>query len=63
MEGGLRDQSVGGRETEDPGDACGDAEEEDVPVETRGFTEGKLGALGDEGGDVVVWGRCFSYEY
>ena len=60
VEGGLWNQSVGRRETEDPGNAGGDAEEKDVPVETRGFAEGEFGALSDEGGDIVVWGGFVS---
>jgi len=62
VEGGLRNQPVGGRETEDPGDAGGDAEEEDIPVKTRGLAEGEFSALSNEGGDVVVWGRFVSNE-
>lgn len=62
MEGGLWDESVGGGEAEDAGDAGGDAKEKNVPVETGGFAERKFGTLGNEGGDVVVWGRFVSPE-
>ncbi len=44
VEGGLGDEAVGE----------GEAEEEEVPVEAGGFAEGEVGALGYEGGDVVV---------
>ena len=54
VEGGLRDEAVGEGDAEKAGDACGEAKEEDVPVETGGFAEGEFGALGDEGGDFLV---------
>lgn len=53
VEGGLGDEAVGEGEAEEAGDARGEAEEEDVPVEAGGLAEGEFGALGDEGGD---WG-------
>lgn len=54
MEGGLGDEAVWGGDADEAGDAGCDAEEEDVPVEACGFLEGEFGALGDEGGDIVV---------
>lgn len=50
MEGRLGDEAVGEGEPEDSGYARGEAEQEDIPVETGGFAERELGALGDEGG-------------
>ena len=47
----LGDEAVGEGNPEEAGDASGEAEEENVPVETGGFAEGKFGALGDEGRD------------
>lgn len=48
VEGGLRDEAVGEGDPEQAGDASGETEEEDVPVEACRFAEGELGALGDE---------------
>lgn len=52
VEGGLGDEAVGEGQAQDAGDAGGEAEEEEVPVEAGGFSEGELGALGDEGRDL-----------
>lgn len=49
VEGGLGDESVGEGEAKNAGDAGGDAEEEEVPVETGGFAEWEFAALSDEG--------------
>jgi hypothetical protein len=46
MEGCLWDEAVGEGDSEEAGDTCGEAEEEEVPVEAGGFTEGKFCALG-----------------
>src|SRR5689334_12627259 len=54
MEGRLRDESVWERQAQEAGDARGQAEEEEVPVKARGFSEGEFGALGNQGRDVVV---------
>ena len=48
MEGGLRDESIGKGDAEQTGNASSDTKEEDVPVETSRFTEGKFSALGDK---------------
>lgn len=48
VEGGLRDEAVGEGQAEEAGDAGGEAEQEEVPVEAGGFPEGELAALGDE---------------
>lgn len=53
VEGGLGDEAIGEWEPEEAGDASGQAEEEDVPMEAGGLAEGEFGALGDEGRD---WG-------
>lgn len=47
MKGGLRDEAVREGNAEEAGNAGCEAEEEDIPVETGGFAEGKFGALGD----------------
>lgn len=54
VEGGLGNQAVGERQTQDARDTGGDAEKEHVPVEAGGFAERILAALGDERRDVVV---------
>lgn len=51
VEWGLGDEAVGEGEPEDAGDAGGQAEEEEVPVEAGRFAQGELGSLRDEGGD------------
>ena len=48
VEGGLRDQAVGVWEAEDTSNACGQTEEEYVPVEASWFSERELAALGDQ---------------
>ena len=53
VEGGLWDETVWEGDAEKASNAGCQAEKEDVPVETGGFTEGELGALGDEGGDFL----------
>jgi len=47
----LRNEAVGEWNAEDAGDEGGQAEQEDVPMESGGFAQGKFGALRDEGGD------------
>jgi len=47
VEGCLRDEAVGEGDAEEPADAGGQAQEEDVPVEAGGFAEREFGALGD----------------
>ena len=49
VEGGLGDEAVGEGDTDEAGDTGCQAEQEDVPVEARGFAEGELGTLGNEG--------------
>ena len=58
VEWGLRDKAIGEREAEDAGHAGGQAEEEQVPVEAGGLSEGELGALGDEGGHLRGSAKC-----
>lgn len=45
MEGGLGNKSVGSWKAEKTGNSCGKTQEEDVPMETRWLSEGKLGPL------------------
>ena len=47
VEGSLGDEAVGEGDAEEPADAGGQAQEEDVPVEAGGFAEREFGALGD----------------
>ena len=50
----LWDQAIGEWDAKEACDAGGEAEEEEVPMETCWFAERELGSLSDEGGDVVV---------
>ena len=45
----LGNKAVGEGNPEDAGNECGEAEEKDVPMEARGFSERKFGALGYQG--------------
>jgi hypothetical protein len=42
----LRDEAVREGDPEEAGYSCGEAEQENVPVEAGGFAEGEFGALG-----------------
>ena len=48
---GLGNEPVREGNAEKAGDPSCEAEKEDVPVETCGFSKGEFGALGNQGGD------------
>ena len=49
MEGCLRYEAIREGDSEKTGDASGEAEEEEIPVEASRFAERELGALGNQG--------------
>lgn len=54
MDGCLGDEAVGQRDADDAADETGDAEKEEIPVETCGFLERELSGLRGERADVVI---------
>jgi hypothetical protein len=48
VKGCLRYEAIGERDSEKASDASRKSKEEEVPVEARRFSEGKLGALGNQ---------------
>jgi hypothetical protein len=56
VDGGLGHEAVGHGKTQYTCDESGAAEEEEIPVETGGFFEGKLSGLGCE--TAYILGGC-----
>lgn len=59
---GLGNEPVREGNAEKASDPSCEAEKEDIPVEACGFAKGKLGTLGNQGGDYGIFSVTFEEE-